>query len=108
MDIHKQRWTLINFTHGVNYLISMKDKPVKISNKIINAIKILDNSEGFSDIPTLSDVALGDEVSIVEGIFSGRKAVFDGLTDDNRVKVLFNILGKELTFLMSPLGIVRY
>jgi len=108
MDIHKQRWTLINFTHGVNYLISMEDKPVKISNKIINEIKVLDNLEGFSDISALSDVALGDEVSIVEGIFSGRKAVFDGLTDDNRVKVLFNILGKELTFLMSPLGIVRY
>ncbi len=108
VDLIKQRWTVINSTYGVNFLISMEDKPVKISDKIINEIKSYDNSNGITDISPCSYMTIGDEVNILEGIFSGRKAIFDGLTDDNRVKVLFNLLGKEVTLSMSPIGVVRY
>ncbi len=108
VDLIKQRWTVINSTYGVNFLISMEDKPVKISDKIINEIKSYDNSNGITDISPCSYMTIGDEVNILEGIFSGRKAIFEGLTDDNRVKVLFNLLGKEVTLSMSPIGVVRY
>ena len=108
MDLVKQQWAVINSTYGVNFLISMEDKPVKISDKIINKIKSYDNSNGITDISPCSYMTTGDEVNILEGIFSGRKAIFDGLTDDNRVKVLFNLLGKEVTLSMSPIGVARY
>ena len=85
----------------------MEEKPVKILDKIINEIKSYDNSDGIADISPYSSMTLGDEVNILEGIFSGRKAIFDGLTDDNRVKVLFNLLGKEVTLSMTPIGVTR-
>ena len=108
MDLVKQRWNLINSTYGVNVLITMEEKPVKILDKIINEIKSYDNSEGIADISPCSSMTMGEEVNILEGIFSGRKAIFDGLTDDNRIKVLFNLLGKEVTLSMSPIGVARY
>jgi transcriptional antiterminator RfaH len=108
IDLLKQRWASINSTYGVNTLISMADYPVKIPYKIINEIKSYDNSDGLADISPCSDMNIGDEVNIVDGIFSGRKAIFDGLTDDNRVKILFRLLGKELTLSMSPVGVSRY
>ena len=107
LDLVKQRWHLINSTYGVNVLITMEEKPVKILDKIINEIKSYDNSDGLADISPCSDMSIGDEVNILEGIFSGRKAIFDGLTDDNRIKVLFNLLGKEVTLSMTPIGVAR-
>jgi len=108
MDLIKQRWTSINSTLGVNILITMDERPVKISDKIINALKSYDNYEGITDITPCLSMEKGDEVDIVEGIFSGRKAIFDGLTDNNRIKVLFNLLGKEVTLSMTPIGVARF
>jgi len=107
LDLVKQRWHLINSTYGVNVLITMEEKPVKILDKIINEIKSYDNSDGIANISPYSSMTLGEEVNIIDGLFSGRKAIFDGLTEDNRIKVLFNLLGKEVTLSMTPIGVAR-
>jgi len=107
LDLVKQRWNLINSTYGVNVLITMEEKPVKILDKIINEIKSYDNSDGIANILPYASMTLGEEVNIIDGLFSGRKAIFDGLTEDNRIKVLFNLLGKEVTLSMTPIGVAR-
>ena len=107
LDLVKQRWHLINSTYGVNVLITMEEKPVKILDKIINEIKSYDNSDVIANISPYSSMTMGEEVNIIDGLFSGRKAIFDGLTDDNRIKVLFNLLGKEVTLSMTPIGVAR-
>jgi len=107
LDLVKQRWHLINSTYGVNVLITMEEKPVKILDKIINEIKSYDNSDGIANILPYASMTLGEEVNIIDGLFSGRKAIFDGLTEDNRIKVLFNLLGKEVTLSMTPIGVAR-
>jgi len=107
LDLVKQRWNLINSTYGVNVLITMEEKPVKILDKIINEIKSYDNSDGIANILPYASMTLGEEVNIIDGLFSGRKAIFDGLTEDNRIKVLFNLLGKEVTLSMTPIGVTR-
>ena len=107
MDLFKQRWASINSTFGVDVVITMGNKPVKISNKIINEIKSYDNTKGITDITPCLSMVKGDQVDILEGVFSGRKAIFDGLTDANRIKVLFNLLGKEVTLSMAPIGVAR-
>ena len=107
LDLVKQRWHLINSTYGVNVLITMEEKPVKILDKIINEIKSYDNSDVIANISPYSSMTMGEEVNIIDGLFSGRKAIFDGLTDDNRIKVLFNLLGKEVTLSMAPIGVAR-
>ena len=53
-----------------------------------------------------SDRKIGDEIKIIEGVFAGKLGIFNGLTDDNRVKVLFNLLGKEMTLSLMPLEVV--
>jgi len=107
LDLVKQRWHLINSTYGVNVLITMEEKPVKILDKIINEIKSYDNSDVIANISPYSSMTMGEEVNIIDGLFSGRKAIFDGLTEDNRIKVLFNLLGKEVTLSMTPIGVAR-
>ena len=105
IDLDKQRWPIINSTYGVNYLISMEGKPVNISEDIINAIKSCEKSDENINVVPYSFMAKGDEVNILEGVFSGKKGIFNGLTDNNRVKVLFNLLGKEVTLSVASISL---
>lgn len=95
----------ISSTHGVSTIVSMDGKPAQISNNIINQIKSNENNEGIIDIKPFFNKTIGEEVEIVEGAFTGKLGIFNGINEDNRVKVLFNILGKEITLSMSALAL---
>ena len=105
VDLVAQRWPIINSTYGVNAIISMEGKPVIISEEIINKIKLCEKPDENINVVPYSIMTKGDEVNILEGVFSGKKGIFNGLTDDNRVKVLFNLLGKEVTLSVSRISL---
>ena len=105
VDLVAQRWPIINSTYGVNVIISMEGKPVIISEDIINKIKLCEKPDENINVVPYSIMTKGDEVNILEGVFSGKKGIFNGLTDDNRVKVLFNLLGKEVTLSVSRISL---
>lgn len=105
VDLVAQRWPIINSTYGVNAIISMEGKPVIISEDIINKIKLCEKPDENINVVPYSIMTKGDEVNILEGVFSGKKGIFNGLTDDNRVKVLFNLLGKEVTLSVSRISL---
>jgi len=106
MDLYKQRWVAINSTYGVNSLVTMQDEPIKVAQDIISKIKSQEDSDGITDIYSFQNFKEGDVVNIREGIFSGKKGLFVGLADDNRVKILFNLLGKEITFSTKCISLV--
>jgi len=105
VDLVAQRWPIINSTYGVNVIISMEGKPVIISEEIINKIKLCEKPDENINVVPYSIMTKGDEVNILEGVFSGKKGIFNGLTDNNRVKVLFNLLGKEVTLSVSRISL---
>ena len=105
VDLVAQRWPIINSTYGVNAIISMEGKPVIISEDIINKIKLCEKPDENINVVPYSIMTKGDEVNILEGVFSGKKGIFNGLTDNNRVKVLFNLLGKEVTLSVSRISL---
>jgi len=105
VDLVAQRWPIINSTYGVNAIISMEGKPVIISEEIINKIKLCEKPDENINVVPYSIMTKGDEVNILEGVFSGKKGIFNGLTDNNRVKVLFNLLGKEVTLSVSRISL---
>jgi len=107
VDHLKQRWSLINHTYGVNSLISMNGEPVFVDQEVINEIKQGENSLGITDMISASYLKKGDDVKIIDGVFSGRKGIFEDLTDNNRVKVLFKLLGKEFTLILAKTSIVK-
>jgi transcriptional antiterminator RfaH len=107
MDLKKQRWPLINATYGVKKLLSMGNEPLQISNEIIKKIKSRENGVGITDIVPDISASIGDSVTIVSGVFAGKNAIFDGLTDDKRVKLLFNLLGRDITLSLAPFSIAR-
>lgn len=107
IDLHSQRWASINYTYGINRLVSMNNIPVKVSKEVISDIKLQEDNDGLMNISYAQTFKEGDEVKIYDGIFSGVTGLFLGLTDNDRVKVLLNLLGKEITYSSASVSAVR-
>ncbi len=107
LDIEKENWSKINSTYGVKNLITMGTRPVSISRDIINSLKAREDSNGITNIITDLPYDKGDRILINDGPFRGHRGIFDGLSDDNRIKVLFNILGRKIEVAFSAMSTSR-
>ena len=105
LDIENQNWSKINSTYGVKNLITMGLKPAKVSKNIIHYLKQREDKEGITNIIPEVRFVKGQKVYVTDGPFSGKIGVFDGLSDDKRIKVLFDILGRNLAVTIPAMSI---
>ena len=101
LDITHGSWASVNSTRGVVKLISSGGKPIKVSEKIIEELMSKQNDEGLIESIPTPKCKIGAELKIVDGPFYGLHGLFAGLSDDMRVKVLLDIMGRSLTVPMS-------
>ena len=101
MDIKSTNWSVINSTYGVKNIISRGLEPVEVPKKVIEELKMRENREGITNIKPHISNDIGDKIEIHKGVFAGKHGIFDGLTADNRIKILFNFMGKEHNLLLS-------
>ena len=96
LNLETEGWRKINYTRGVVKLISANEKPVMISELVIKELKLLENDKGFIDQHSLSNYKKGEELEIINGPLKGLSGIFDGLSEDLRVKVLLNFMGRKI------------
>ena len=107
LDVEKQNWYKINATYGVKKLITMGIEPVSISKFLITELKSREDINGITDIVANFPYVKGDRVVLNDGPFEGKKGIFDGLSDSNRIRVLFDILGRNIAVTVSAMSISR-
>jgi transcriptional antiterminator RfaH len=96
-DITTQSWRTINSTRGVSYLVMHDDRPTPLPGKIIETLKAREDATGIIPLETLELFKPGQVVHIQEGAFAGCSAVYERMTDQNRVQILLTFLGRELS-----------
>lgn len=85
---------LVATTNGVSTIVSFGGHPAVVSDAIIYELRNAVAEEETVEIP--SQVAIGEEVQVVEGPFSGIRAVVTSLLPARaRVTVLLELLGME-------------
>lgn len=84
----------IRSTHGVSKMLRFGNRPAQISEQAIDAIKLQEqqlqqiDNESFPWNP-------GDKVEIMEGPFAGLIGIFQERSDQQRVYLLLDLLGKD-------------
>ena len=107
LDLEKQSWSNINSTFGVKKLITMGSKPVSLSERTIEDLKDREDINGITNIITDVPYEKGDKILINDGPLHGKIGVFDGLSADKRIKVLFEILGRNIALTVSAMSVSR-
>ena len=93
LDIGRDRWRSVNGTFGVSSLIMEGERPKPVPPGVVESVMATADQAGLiSVVPRLS---LGDEVRVVRGPFSGLVGKLAALDENQRVKVLLDILGTD-------------
>ena len=90
---------------GVKRILNDGSLPLAINDSIVEDLKNMQNDEGIIDNPILNKCKVGQKVMINDGVFRGFKGIFKGLTAGQRVEVLLNMLGRNLTVKFNTLQI---
>jgi transcriptional antiterminator RfaH len=96
VDVTSQRWRAIQSTVGVLRLICNGDVPAAVPDGIVEGIWSRENDKGFIDLDDRAKFRPGDEVRVLDGVFSASLGIVEGATDNQRVMILLELLGRKV------------
>jgi transcriptional antiterminator RfaH len=96
IDMATQRWRSIQSTFGVSSLVLNGAEPAPVASHVIRALKAREDEKGFVKLDHRSQFSLGQKVRVLAGAFAESFALFDGLSDRERVAILLDLLGRKV------------
>ncbi len=101
VDITTQRWHSIRSTVGITRLITNGDVPAVLPQAIIEGLKRREDANGFIKLERRPRFAVGDKVRVREGAFLDCLGLFEGISGEQRVAVLLDLLGRKVRVIMN-------
>lgn len=105
IDVAAQRWLSIQSTVGVMRLICNGDVPAVVQSGIIDALRQREDEHGFIKLEQ-RPFRLGEELRVLDGAFTGTLGLFEGMSDNERVTILLDLLGRKVRVSMDVESVV--
>jgi transcriptional antiterminator RfaH len=96
-----QRWRSINGTLGVARLGASNDGPAALAPGIVEKLMARRNSAGYIALPQRPVFHPGEPVRITHGSFENSLGLFEDFTDQDRVAVLLELLGRKVRVVLE-------
>ncbi len=90
------QWSSIRSTVGVGDLVRFGNLPATVPTDIITEIMARQDENGLVKAYTGCTFKAGDRVKIIDGPLSDLEGLFDCATDEERVTILLNLMGREV------------
>jgi len=94
LDLACDRWRSVNSTFGVSRLIMRGDEPNPVPRGVVEALIAAADTRGILQLA--SRLQVGGPVRLAAGPFAEQLAILDHLDDCGRVRVLLDILGRQV------------
>ena len=92
----------IKYSRGVKYYLKYLDGyPQILPKNVIKAIQALKKEDGSFRLNP-NRFSFGDEVKIIEGVFTGIKAIFNNHIDEWRSSLLISLIGRINQIEINP------
>jgi transcriptional antiterminator RfaH len=95
VDAATQRWHSIRSTIGITRLVTRGDIPAVVPSAIIEGLKRREDPNGFIKLEQRSRFASGDKIRVREGAFADALGLFEGVSGEERVTILLDLLGRK-------------
>jgi transcriptional antiterminator RfaH len=96
IDLAVQRWRSIYSTVGVSRLVCNGDRPAPVPDDVIGSLRSREDISGLIRLVHRPNFRTGDKIRILEGAFYDCLAIYDGMTDRERVGILLDLLGRKV------------
>ncbi len=94
LDLNRDRWRSVNGTFGVSSLVMRGELPCPVPSGIVESMLALADSENLLHLHP--DLKIGAPVRLAAGPFAEQLAVLDRMEDSGRIRVLLNMLGRQV------------
>ena len=106
MDPERAHWRALNSTVGVSELICHAGQPTPVPDKVVDDIRSQEDDHGYVIIGRRARLHPGDQVRIIGGAMSDRVGVLDAPSDNQRVFLLLELLGRQVRVQMPTATLV--
>lgn len=96
MSAAQQRWRAINSTIGIAHLICDDRGPVPVRGGVVDEIRAVEDDRGLVLTGRKVPFEKGARIQVTSGVFADHIGRFHGATDDERVVILLDLLGREV------------
>jgi len=96
IDPEHDRWRSVNGTFGVRHIITQGNQPVPVPVSVVGSLKCMEDSFGFI-APAPPSFIPGQRVEIREGPMAMHIGLFCRMSEKERVVLLLDILGQQVT-----------
>lgn len=93
--IHEQ-WYGIRWTIGVIRLLTFDGMPAQLNDSVVTTIQKRESADGIIRLPKAGGLRVGQKVKISQGSFADHVGIFDGMSGQDRVRVLIELLGRSV------------
>lgn len=95
LDLAHDRWRAIQSTIGVSRLIGSGNRLQALPDGIVEEIRDHEDNRGFVPTPETDRLKKGQRVKVTQGAFIDQIGLFDCATDDERIIILLDLLGRK-------------
>jgi transcriptional antiterminator RfaH len=93
-------WRAIRSTMGVNDIVCFGEQPAPLPAGVIDALQTQE-IEGFIELGNKSAIKPGDNVVVLEGPFAQQIGRCISVSDNERVAILLDLLGRKVRVLIN-------
>ncbi len=101
IDLETQRWRAIFSTIGVSRLVCNGDVPAAIDDRVLASLKSRENELGFVQLNQPPMFQPGDKLRVIQGVFCDNLGLFEEMTDQERVTILLDLLGRKVRVVLD-------
>jgi transcriptional antiterminator RfaH len=94
LDLTRHRWRSVSSTIGVASLVMQGDHPHPVPRGVVEAL--VASSDALGLLQLRQQLRVGGPVRLAAGPFAEHLAILDRLDDSGRVRVLLDILGRQV------------
>lgn len=94
LDLTRDQWRSVNGTFGVARLVMQGDQPAPVPSGIVEAMVASADEDGVLQLR--QNLRIGAPVRLAAGPFAERLAILDRLDDSGRIRVLLDMLGRQV------------
>ncbi|HEY1980230.1 MAG TPA: transcriptional activator RfaH [Xanthobacteraceae bacterium] len=96
LNLEVQGWRSIRSTVGVDDLVRFGEQPTPVPPGVIEELKNHEDADGCIGFNRQKQLKKGDKVVVLSGPFSRLLGLCESVSDDERISILLDLLGRKV------------
>ena len=91
-----QRWLSIRSTIGVTRLVCDGERPTPVASSVFETLRRREDANGLIKLDPKPRFMLGEKVCVLGGAFQDCLGLYEGMSGNERVTILLELLGRKV------------